>query len=125
MRVQVESFRLPNQKEPHPGSDYRLHADTGSAWLPDRRDRSRIRAADGLVTYVKAFRPKRYAEWVGEPRLIAWPGVAIGRYEGRRVVDIERGPKQVRFSRLRGSKRGPYRALERGFPSEAGGIGEA
>ncbi len=129
MRVQVESFRLPNQKEPHPGSDYRLGADTGGAWLPDRCDRSRIRATDGLVIYVKAFRSKRYTGWVGAPRLIAWPEVMIGqvlrRYKRRRVVDVERRPKQANFSQLRSSKHGPYRAIERDFPSEAGGIGEA
>jgi hypothetical protein len=36
-------------------------------------------ATDGLITYVKAFRSKRYTGRVGAPRLIAWPEVVIGQ----------------------------------------------
>lgn len=65
-------------------------------------------AADGLITYVKAFgrafRSKQYTGRVGAPRLIAWPKVVIGqvikRYERRRVVGVERRVAQGSWSLL-------------------------
>jgi transposase-like protein len=71
-------------------------------------ERPLLVAADGLITYVKAFakafRSKHYTGRVGAPRLIAWPKVVIGqvikRYERRRVVGVERRLVQGSWSLL-------------------------